>query len=125
MLISRLLAVALACALLAAPAAGAQDLRSPDARDAAAASAGGPSQDLRSPDARDAASASSGLQLEPMSPPEVSPNTLVDASTGAPDEATGGNLDWTLIALSAGGFLLAIAVVVIATAIRARRRVVA
>jgi hypothetical protein len=60
------LARAIACLLLAlvtlvAPSANAQDLRSPDARDAALAQeryygsyGGSPAQDLRSPDARDA-----------------------------------------------------------------------
>jgi hypothetical protein len=48
----------LATVALATPAlaqSGHQDLRSPDARDAAAAAAATPRQDLRSPDARDAA----------------------------------------------------------------------
>lgn len=56
---ARSAALALALCALAAPTAGAQqDLRSPDARDAALAAEaqrGQPSQDLRSPDARDAA----------------------------------------------------------------------
>jgi hypothetical protein len=69
-------ACAIACTLVAlvalvAPAANAQDLRSPDARDAALAqeyygSYGSPSQDLRSPDARDA-----GRVVEPTPPADT------------------------------------------------------
>jgi hypothetical protein len=53
--LTRAVALRLAFAAIAAPAAVAQqDLRSPDARDAARAALG-PTQDLRSPDTRDVA----------------------------------------------------------------------
>jgi hypothetical protein len=57
------------CVLTTPAAAGAQDLRSPDARDAAqgrylSAAPAGP-QDLRSPDARDAANSSSTTTPQP------------------------------------------------------------
>lgn len=52
--------VALAAALAVPAAAAAQDLRSPDARDAALASRQADTQDLRSPDARDA-----GREIKP------------------------------------------------------------
>jgi hypothetical protein len=52
--LTRVATLALAVSAFAAPAAGAQALRSPDARDAAEATVA-PRQDLRSPDTRDAA----------------------------------------------------------------------
>jgi hypothetical protein len=119
MFISRSLALGLTCILLAAPAAGAQDLRSPDARDAAAAAA--PTQDLRSADARDAARDAHGLQTQPTTPATISPDTPRSAS----EEATRGSTDWTMLILSAGGFALVIALVVLAAGHRARRRIAA
>jgi len=53
---------------LAASAAPAQDLRSPDTRDAAANSASAKSQDLRSPDARDAERTGTLAPTEQSSP---------------------------------------------------------
>jgi hypothetical protein len=105
--------------LLAAPAAAAQDLRSPDTRDAAAAQV----QDLRSPDTRDAAITSSGLELHPMNPPTISTYTSADKPISAPLDVGGGSTDWTTIGLGAGGFALAVLLVGLAAAVRGRRRV--
>ena len=89
--------VTVAAALLmavAAPAAMAQpaDLRSPDARDAAAAAQ--PAQDLRSPDAQDFAA---GRQIVASTPVQVGQ---------APNEGpTASGFDWGDAALGAGGAL--------------------
>jgi hypothetical protein len=96
--ISRATVAGLALAALAAPPAGAQqqDLRSPDARDAASAPRAAPlaPRDLRSPDARDAA-AGRGTS----SAPEV---TVIRIPQPAPP--TGG-IDWTDAGFGAGAGL--------------------
>jgi hypothetical protein len=95
---ARSAALALALCALAAPTAGAQqDLRSPDARDAALAAEaqrGQPSQDLRSPDARDAADGRGTFNA-----PEV---TVVKVTKESP--ASGG-FDWGDAGIGAGGLL--------------------
>jgi len=65
-------------AALATAPAPAQDLRSPDARDAALATAPAPAQaDLRSPDARDAAlAAETGTTSTPPSPVALQPTVV-------------------------------------------------
>ena len=107
----RMLAIALASLAIAASAASAavpppdtqttvqtrQDLRSPDARDAAAAAR----QDLRSPDARDAALRSPG---HPSGHVAISTSDPVPASSGS-------SVDWTPIVLAAGIGLCAICLV--------------
>ena len=102
---SRSIALGLACALLAAPAAGAQDLRMPDTRDAAITS--------------------SGLETHPMNPPTISTYTSADQPTSAPLDVGDSGTNWTAIALAAGGFALAVLVVALSTAARGRRRVAA
>jgi hypothetical protein len=97
--ITRPAALSLAIAALAAPSAIAQeqDLRSPDARDAAAAAEsqqGLPTQDLRSPDARDAADGRGTF-----SAPEV---TVVRLPESSPQ---GGGIDWGDAGIGAGGVL--------------------
>ncbi|HYF25092.1 MAG TPA: hypothetical protein VD931_05085 [Baekduia sp.] len=67
---SKSISVALATIVVAAAAGppsglAAEDLRSPDARDAAGTALSAPAQDLRSPDARDAAGVGSGLSPAP------------------------------------------------------------
>jgi hypothetical protein len=88
---TRTAALALALAAFAAPTALAQqDLRSPDARDAARAAMS--TQDLRSPDARDAA-------VRPFAHTVVADRAYVaQAPTAAP---ASGSFDWTLGALLA------------------------
>src|SRR5688572_17148524 len=102
----RSLALGLTCAVLAAPAAAArpQDLRSPDARDAATRTI---VQDLRSPDARDAAASP-----RPSAVP-------VSASAPARPESTS---DWTPIVLPAAAFLFTIVLAAATVAMRGRRR---
>ena len=97
--ITRSAALGLTLAALAAPTAVAvpADLRSPDARDAAAtgeSATGGPRQDMRSPDARDHA-AGRGT----FSAPDV---TVVKVSEPSP---TAGGLDWADAGIGAGGML--------------------
>jgi hypothetical protein len=94
--ITRSAALGLTLAALAAPAASAQqDLRSPDARDAARAAESQPVQDLRSPDTRDLA-AGRGT----FSAPEV---TVVKVSEPVP--SSDGGLDWADAGIGAGGML--------------------
>jgi hypothetical protein len=86
-------AAMLAVSAAAASANQYQDLRSPDARDAAreAGPLAGPSQDLRSPDARDAAR---DLPRVVVSPP------LVEVR-----EAPSGGFDWGDAGIGAAGTL--------------------
>ena len=86
------LMIALAIAVAAWPAGAygrtdppsGQDLRSPDARDAALAPDTSPPQDLRSPDARDAAHEHAFGGAESRSaPPSGSPQSAATASSGA------------------------------------------
>ena len=95
---TRSAALGLALAALAAPTAGAQqDLRSPDARDAAQAAEARqdqPAQDLRLPDARDAAEGRGAFNA-----PEV---TVVKVTDPAPES---GGLDWGDAGIGAGGLL--------------------
>jgi hypothetical protein len=96
--LTRSAALGLALAAVAAPTAGAQqDLRSPDARDAAQAAEARqdqPAQDLRSPDARDA-----GEGRGTFNAPEVTVVKVTD-----PSPASGG-LDWGDAGIGAGGLL--------------------
>jgi hypothetical protein len=95
--LSRSAALGLAVAALAAPAAGAQqDLRSPDARDAARL-ADTPAQDLRSPDARDAADGRGSFNS-----PKV---TVVKITQPSPATSSGGGLDWGDAGIGAAGLL--------------------
>jgi hypothetical protein len=111
----------LATVAFAAPAGAAepaQDLRSPDARDAAAlaqeryySSDDGPAQDLRSPDARDAELISHGLlRLEPTRTP--APATVATPSSG---------FDWVDAAIGAAA-ALGIALLASGAALVVRRR---
>jgi hypothetical protein len=93
--LTRSAALALAVAAVAAPAAIAQqDLRSPDARDAAFSAMA--KQDLRSPDARDAADGRGTFNA-----PEV---TVVRVPETAPAPSAS-PLDWRDVAIGAGAAL--------------------
>ena len=70
-----------------------QDLRSPDARDAATATTVSEPQDLRSPDARDAAKGPG---------PSTAPEVVV---VKLPDVAPADGLDWADAAIGAGAVL--------------------
>jgi hypothetical protein len=95
---TRSAALGLALAALAAPTAAAQqDLRSPDARDAAQAAQARQdqqAQDLRSPDARDA-----GEGRGTFNAPEV---TVVKVTDPVPSS---GGLDWGDAGIGAAGLL--------------------
>jgi len=75
-------ALVAACAVPATAAAQRQDLRSPDARDAAATALAEHYQDLRSPDARDAASPSEPRQYSDLRSPDAR-----DAATASTQSA--------------------------------------
>lgn len=96
--LTRSAALGLTLAALAAPTAGAQqDLRSPDARDAARAAElaqDQPGRDLRSPDARDAAEGRGSFNA-----PDV---TVVKVSEPS---SSGGGIDWADAGIGAGGLL--------------------
>ena len=83
-----------------------QDLRSPDARDAASAAKASPSQDLRSPDARDAARE---VAVAPTESPRVSPKrpapSLSDGFEWS-DAAIGAAVMLALVGLAGGTLLL-------------------
>ena len=88
-----------------------KDLRSPDARDAPEAA--GPRQDLRSGDARDANSFYRPV-IPPPAPAAVPSTTTTDTST---------TIDWPMILLATGGYLLAVVVAACAfAALRSGRR---
>jgi hypothetical protein len=96
--LTRSAAIGLTLAALAAPTAAAQqDLRTPDARDAARAAEtrhGQPRQDLRSPDAHDAADGRGTF-----SAPEVTVVKVTEPSH------PGGGLDWGDAGIGAGSML--------------------
>jgi hypothetical protein len=137
-----LLTAALALAAALPTLAAGQDLRSPDARDAAsrATTPGGPRSpdsrdtnpagvtvnDLRSPDARDAASrgrdTGSAFTWPPVrlrSSPRDQPATLA-ATANATDDGTG--ITRTTIGLAVAGGLLAIGGIAAVNTRRSRRR---
>jgi hypothetical protein len=113
--LTRSAALGLTLAALAAPTAAAQeDLRSPDARDAARAAELRQDerlQDLRSPDARDAAEGRGSFNA-----PDV---TVVKVSE--PSSSAGG-IDWADAGIGAGGLLGLILVAVGSTLVIAHRR---
>jgi hypothetical protein len=96
--LTRSAALGLALAAVAAPTAAAQqDLRSPDARDAARAAEAQqeqPRQDLRAPDTRDAARG-----VGTFSAPDVIVVKLVEPASPS------GGLDWGDAGIGAGGLL--------------------
>jgi hypothetical protein len=119
--LTRSAALGLALAALAAPTAAAQqDLRSPDARDAARAAESAqeqPGRDLRSPDARDAARAAELAQDQPgqdLRSPDARDAAEGRGSFNAPDvtvvkvtkpSTSGGGIDWADAGIGAGGVL--------------------
>ena len=104
-------AAALATALLAVGpvAAGAQqDLRSPDARDAALASEARNYQDLRSPDARDAGVSAEAQTYQDLRSPDARDVGRAPSSRSSPSTPTveSSGTDWGDVAIVAGGALL-------------------
>jgi hypothetical protein len=86
-----------------------QDLRSPDARDAAQASQTTQSQDLRSPDARDAALAPQARSYQDLRSPDARDAGQRQPSPSAtpPGDSTG--TDWGDVGIVAGGVVMLIA----------------
>jgi hypothetical protein len=97
--------LALASVLFPASALAGQDLRSPDARDAADGRYLGQYQDLRSPDARDAAR-----------------GVTVVSSAPAAQPSSGAGVDWPSAGIGAAGFG-ALVLIGAAGAVTVRRRV--
>jgi hypothetical protein len=123
-------ALVAACAVPATAAAQGQDLRSPDARDAAAAAAAKDQhyQDLRSPDARDAARASETRQYQDLRSPDARdagrPPVQVPTSTVEIREVPASGFEWGDAAIGAAGLLalLSIAGGITLMALGRRRR---
>jgi hypothetical protein len=113
--LTRSAALGLTLAVLAAPTAAAQeDLRSPDARDAARAAELRQDerlQDLRSPDARDAAEGRGSFNAPDVTVVKVSEPT-----------SSGGGIDWADAGIGAGGLLGLILLAVGSTLAITRRR---
>ena len=106
-LLTHTAAVGLAVAAVAAPVAVAQqDLRSPDAVDAASAvtqrAHNQQTQDLRSPDARDTA-AGRGTFTAPR---------VTVVKVAQPSQTTGGGFDWGDAGIGAGGVLALVLIAV-------------
>jgi hypothetical protein len=100
-------------AIAAAKERAKQDLRSPDARDAATTPPAR-GQDLRTPDARDAAIHlhRSGLVVGATQPVAAKP------APAAPAVKTDDGIDWATIALGIAGSLLAVGAVALVTSRR-------
>jgi hypothetical protein len=108
-------AAMLAVSAAAASANQYQDLRSPDARDAAgqASAVTGPSQDLRSPDARDAAREAVGVSSpsQDLRSPDARdaarelPRVVVSPPVVEVREAPSGGFDWGDAGIGAAGTL--------------------
>lgn len=113
--LTRSAALGLTLAALAAPTAAAQeDLRSPDARDAARAAELRQDErlpDLRSPDARDAAEGRGSFNAPDVTVVKVSEPT-----------SSGGGIDWADAGIGAGGLLGLILLAVGSTLAITRRR---
>ena len=120
--ITRTAALALALAAMSAPAALAQDLRSPDTRDASPAEPVVLDQDLRSPDTRDASPAEPVVrdqdlrnadQRDVTPPQDFRGADAAGAPTQgsavvvvrAPEAAPASGIDWGDAGLGAGGVL--------------------
>jgi hypothetical protein len=108
-IIATLTAALVAAALAPSASVAYQDLRSPDARDAAQASQTTPGQDLRSPDARDAASASQARSYQDLRSPDS--RDAGQRQSSPPATATGDptGTDWGDVGLVAGGVVMLIA----------------
>jgi hypothetical protein len=117
-------AAGLATALLAAcpigPASAQQDLRSPDARDAAIASQTRNYQDLRSPDARDAGLASEARDYQDLRSPDARDAGRVPSTPSPAPSPTDDGTNWGDIGIVAGGVLLLVGLGVLAMLSRRR-----
>jgi hypothetical protein len=102
-------ALVAACAVPATAAAESQDLRSPDARDAAAAAEAQAYQDLRSPDARDAATAAGTQGYQDLRSPDARDAGRTPVEVSAPiveiREVPGSGFDWGDAGIGAAGMV--------------------
>jgi hypothetical protein len=83
-----------------------QDLRSPDARDAALASQTRSYQDLRSPDARDAGIAAQAREYQDLRSPDARDIGRVPSTPSPTPARTDNGTAWDEIGIVAGGVLL-------------------
>ena len=83
-----------------------QDLRSPDARDAALASQTRSYQDLRSPDARDAGIAAQAREYQDLRSPDAHDIGRVPSTPSPTPAPTDNGTAWDEIGIVAGGVLL-------------------
>jgi hypothetical protein len=83
-----------------------QDLRSPDARDAALASQTRSYQDLRSPDARDAGLAAQAREYHDLRSPDARDIGRVPSTPSPTPAPTDNGTAWDEIGIVAGGVLL-------------------
>jgi hypothetical protein len=83
-----------------------QDLRSPDARDAALASQTRSYQDLRSPDARDAGIAAQAREYQDLRSPDARDIGRVPSTPSPTPAPTDNGTAWDEIGIVAGGVLL-------------------
>jgi hypothetical protein len=107
----------------AAQAAAQQDLRTPDARDAAIASQAQSSGDLRTPDARDAALASEARAYVDLRSPDARDAGEAPSPPSSTPSVTADGTSWDEIGIVAGSVLLAIGLG--ALALFGRRRLAA
>jgi hypothetical protein len=120
-------ALVAACAVPATAAAQGQDLRSPDARDAAAAAEQQGYQDLRSPDARDAGQASESPGYTDLRSPDArdAGRTPVEVPTPVVEirEVPGSGFNWGDAGIGAAGMLALFSIAAgLALTVGARRR---
>jgi hypothetical protein len=102
-------ALVAACAVPATAGAQGQDLRSPDARDAAAAAQAQSYQDLRSPDARDAGRTPDSVVSQDLRSPDARdagrPPVEVPTPIVEIREVPGSGFDWGDAGIGAAGLL--------------------
>jgi hypothetical protein len=117
------LAIALFSIVPTTQARASQDLRSPDARDAARRSQATQGQDLRSPDARDAARATHHAQTaagdQDLRSPDARDAARVGPQTPAVPPGSSGDFEWVYLAFGGLGLILMAA---LAATIRHKRR---
>ena len=106
--LTRSAALALTAVALGGPAAAAQqqDLRSPDAREAARSTPARGHQDLRSPDARDHAAGRGTFSSPNAIVVKLQPSASTDDGTAWPDVGLGAALVVTIVLVLGGGYAI-------------------
>jgi hypothetical protein len=108
-IIATLTAALVAAAVAPSASVAYQDLRSPDARDAALASQAHSHQDLRSPDARDAALASQAHSYQDLRSPDARDAGQRQLSPSPTPTGDSTGTDWGDVGIVAGGVVMLIA----------------